>query len=115
MTFRQDTPLFRSDDLDALNVELVNQYDHLLVSLVDSHTPIQEKQNRLWQDLVSYTDDLWDEKRNKQQRKRSWGKARLEVNKQPIGDQCKRVNALLTKTKCAYYSNKIHDTGKNQQ
>ena len=62
-----------------------------------------------------YTDDLRVEKRTKRQRERSWRKSRLEVNRQLYADQCKRVNALLTKTKCAYYSSKIHDTGKNQQ
>jgi len=50
---RQDIPLFRSDDLDALNIEeLVDQYDHLLVSLVDSHAPMVEQQTRLRQDIV---------------------------------------------------------------
>ena len=48
-------------------------------------------------------------------RERSWRTSRLEVNRQLYADQCKRVNALLTKTKCAYYSSKIPDRGKNQQ
>ena len=43
--FRQDIPLFRSDDLDALNVEeLFDQYDHLLLSSVDSHALFEEHQ-----------------------------------------------------------------------
>ena len=114
--FRREIPLFRSNDLDALNVEeLVDQYDKLLVSLVDSHAPMLEKQIRLRQDTVWYTDDLRVEKRKKRQRERSWRKSRLEVNRQLYADQCKRVNALLTETKCAYYSSKIRDTGKNQQ
>ena len=114
--FRRDIPLFSSNDLDALNVEeLVDQYDKLLVSLVDSHAPMLEKQIRLRQDTVWYTDDLRVEKRTKRQRERSWRKSRLEVNRQLYADQCKRVNALLTETKCAYYSSKIRDTGKNQQ
>ena len=54
--FRRDIPLFRSNDLDALNVdELV---DNLLVNLVDSHALMLEKQIRLQQDTVWYTDDL---------------------------------------------------------
>ena len=114
--FRRDNPLFRSNDLDALNVdELVDQYDNLLVNLVDSHAPMLERQIRLRKDTVWYTDDLRVEKRKKRQRERSWRKSRLEVNRQLYADQCKRVNALLTKTKCAYYSSKISDTGKNQQ
>ena len=49
--FRRDIPLFRSNGLDALNVDkLVDQYDNLLVSLVDSH--MLEKQVRLRQDTV---------------------------------------------------------------
>ena len=43
VSFRQDIPLFHSDALDALNVdELVDQCDHLLVSLGDSHAPMHE-------------------------------------------------------------------------
>ena len=113
---RRDIPLFRSNDLDALNVdELVDQYDNVLVSLMDSHAPMLEKQIRLRQDTVWYTHDLRVENRTKRQRERSWRKSRLEVNRQLYADLCKRVNALLTKTKCAYYSSKIRDTGKNQQ
>ena len=93
----------------------MDQYDNLLVSLVDSHAPMLEKQIRLRQDTMCYTDDLRFEKRKKRQRERSWRKSRLEVNRQLYADQCKRVNALLTETKCAYYSSKIRDTGKNQQ
>ena len=87
--FRRDIPLFRSNDLDALNV------DNLLVNLVDSHAPMLEKQIRLRQDTVWYTDNLRVEKRKKRQRERSWIKSRLEVNRQLYADQCKRVNALL--------------------
>ena len=74
-----------------------------------------ENQIRLRQDTVWYTDDMRVEKRKKPQRERSWRKSRLEVNRLLYTDQCNRVNALLTKTKCAYYSSKIRDTGKNQQ
>ena len=81
--FRRHIPLFSSNDLDALNVEeLVDQYDNLLVSLVDTHAPMLEKQIRLRQDTVWYTDDLQVEKRTKRQRERSWRKSRLEVNRQ---------------------------------
>ena len=62
--FRRDIPLFHSNDLDALNVdELVDQYDNLLVTSVDSQAPMLEKQIRLRQDTVCYTDDLRVEKR----------------------------------------------------
>ena len=81
--FRRDIPLFGSNDLDALNVEeLVDQYGKLLVSLVDSHATMLEKQIRLRQDTVWYTYDLRVEKRTKRQRERSWRKSRLEVNRQ---------------------------------
>ena len=115
--FRRDIPLISSNDLDALNMEeLVDQNDKLLVSLVDSHVPTLEKQIRLRQDTVRFLkDDLRVEKRKKRQRERSWRKSRLEVNRQLYADQCKRVNALLTKTKCACYSSKFRDTGNNQQ
>ena len=51
--FRRDIPLFRFNELNALNVdELVDQYDNLLVNLVDSHAPMLEKQIRLRPDTV---------------------------------------------------------------
>ena len=101
--FRRDIPLFSSNGLGALNVKgLVDQYDKLLVSLVDSHVPMLEKQIRLQQHTFWYTCDLRVEKRTRRQRERSWRKSRLHVSRQLYADQCKRVNGLLTKTKCDY-------------
>ena len=90
VTFRQDIPLFRSDNLGALNVEeLVDQYDYLLVSLDDSHAPMHEKQIRLRQECDIQICGLRNERNGREK----------EVNRQLHADQCKRVNALLTKRK----------------
>ena len=114
-TFRQDIPVFRSEDLESLSIEqLVNMYN-TLTCLVDKHAPVKERSVRLRQDTAWYNEDLRNEKRVKQQKERAWRKSKLEVHRQIYVDQCKRVNNLLTKTKAAYYSHMVSDAGNNQQ
>ena len=116
VTFRQDIPVFRSEDLESLSVEqLVDMYDNTLTCLVDKHAPVKERSVRLRQDKAWYNEDLRNEKRVKRQKEIAWRKSKLEVHRQIYVDQCKRVNNLLTKTKAAYYSHMVSDAGNNQQ
>ena len=117
VTFRQDIPVFRSEDLESLSVEqqlLVDMYDNTLTCLVDKHAPVKERSVRLRQDTAWYNEDLRNEKRVKRQKERAWRKSKLEVHRQIYVDQCERVNNLLTKTKAVYYSHMVSDAGNNQ-
>ena len=66
VTFRQDIPVFRSEDLESLSVEqLVDMYNNTLTCLVDKHAPVKERSVRLRQDTAWYNEDLRNEKRVK--------------------------------------------------
>ena len=85
VTFRQDIPLFCSEDLESLSVDqLVDMYDDTLTCLVDKHAPVKGTSARLRQDAAWYNEDLRNEKRVKRQKERAWRKSKLEVHRQNI-------------------------------
>ena len=112
---RRGIPVFRPEDLESLSVDqLVNHYDATLVTLVETHAPLLEKNVRMRPDTAWYNDDLLDAKRRRR-RERTWRKSKLEVHKQTFREQCKLLNDMLLHAKTTFYSEKIGAIGKDQK
>ena len=86
---------------------LVNQYEHVLSSLLDAHAPMRTQKIVLRPNAPWYDDELRSCKREKRKCERKWLKTGLEVDHQIYTEHCKEYRRKLEKAKCDYHHDQI--------
>ncbi|XP_072033073.1 uncharacterized protein [Amphiura filiformis] len=95
------------DHLDGDPSILVDRYEHVLSSLLDSHAPMRtrtivHRPNAPW-----YDDKLRSYKREKRKCERKWLKSGLEVDHQLYVQHCQEYRKQLEGAKCEYHRAQI--------
>ena len=101
-----DKPESITDHVEDASL-LVNQYEHVLSSLLDAHAPMRTRTIVLRPNASWYDDELRLCKRENRKCERKWLKTGLEVDHQIYTEHCKEYRRKLEKTKCDYHHDQI--------
>lgn len=104
----QTSPLFTTSD--NMNVsELVNQYDKVMSSILDTHATIWSKMVTLHPPAPWYTDAIHQQKLVRRQLEQHWRVSKLLTDRELYVNQCSLVNKLIFNSKMSFYSNAVKD------
>ena len=112
--FRQD--IVNLDLLLSPSVSLTSlcdQYDIVLMSILDSHAPEWSKTIYIEKacSALIYWWHCLHENYIRRKLERRWSQTKLSVDQQLHSDQCLLINNLVFSTKMQYYSNLLDDAG----
>ena len=112
--FRQD--LSQSDLISNPETELtdlVNQYNTCLKSLLDKHAPLTRRSIKAKRNPW-YTSDIHTLRTKKRMQQRRWKKSQLDSDLKHLKQIRDDLKTLISKTKIAYYRNRIQESSHNQ-
>ena len=80
--------------------DLVENYDNILKSLLESHAPVQKKVVTLRASSPWFTDEIDKLKVMKRRLERRWRANKLPVDREKYVKQCLQVNTAMFNSKC---------------
>ena len=103
----RESPLFLNlpDDLDCL----VNRFNCVLRSLLDTHAPLKTKFIVMRPAAPWFSQEIMTQKRVRRRLERRWRRSKHSTDKDRFIDQCNVVSNLISNAKLEYYSGLIED------
>ena len=93
------------DDLDCL----VNRFNGVLRSLLDTHAPLKTKSIVMRPAAPWFSQEIMTQKRVRRRLERRWRRSKHFTDKDRFIDQCNVVSNLISNAKLEYYSGLIED------
>ena len=113
--FREDISSSFTNLPTGVSLEnLVQQYDHLLRSIFDTHAPEIKRTVTLRPNAPWYNSELRAAKQTKRRAERKWMQSGLEVHKQIFREQIKNYKHLLEVAQTSYYRSKLENCDQKQ-
>jgi len=94
---------------------LVEQYDRMLLSIVDKHAPDIQRQITVHSSAPWYTQEVADEKNKRRRLERKWRKSKMQSDRERYVHQCYVVNNIICNLKTTYYREMISQNSGNQK
>ena len=105
--------LYNSPSQDI--TELCDQYDSVLLSIVDKHAPLRTKIITLRPNAPWYSEEIRKQKSTCRKLERRWRRSKLESDYRPYANQCTVIQNTIFKSKMDYYSNLISEAGNDNK
>ena len=115
-SFNED--ILTSPLLDDQAIELnalVDQYDHVLRSLLDLHAPLKRRTVTLSPSAPRYKPEVVVQKNIRRRLDRKWRSTRLLCDREQYVHQCYVVNNLIERLKSTYYTDIINEHSSDQR
>jgi hypothetical protein len=96
-------------------VGLVQQYESVLTSILNTHAPSKERIITLRPSAPWYSSDIRAEKIKRRKLERSWRRSRLTVDRELYVHQCGVVKRLIKNSKNDLFANLITEQQSNQK
>ena len=95
--------------------ELCDQYDSVLLSILDKHAPLRTKIITLRPNAPWYSEEIRKQKSNCRKLERRWRPSKLESDYRPYANQRTVIQNTIFKSKMDYYSNLISEAGNDNK
>ena len=95
--------------------ELCDQYDSVLLSILDKHAPLRTKIITLRPNAPWYSEEIRKQKSTCRKLERRWRRSKLESDYRPYANQRTVIQNTIFKSKMAYYSNLISEAGNDNK
>ena len=103
------TPLISSPSSDV--TELVDQYNHSLSKVLDTHAPVTRKEVLIRPHSPWYNEELAEARKKRRQAERRYMKSKLQGDLDLAHQERTRYNNMCKSAKAEYYHEKIDDCG----
>ena len=107
---RLHIPLSGATDVD----NLVDQYNNVLLKLIENHAPVVTRSVTVRSNSPWYTTELRLLKQEKRRCERKYLSSRLVIHWQIYREKCRAYGSALNAAKFDYYRNRISDADQNQ-
>ena len=94
---------------------LCDQYDSVLLSILDRHAPLHTKIITLRPNAPWYSEEIRKQKSTCRKLERRWRRSKLESDYRPYANQRTVIQNTIFKSKMDYYSNLISEAGNDRK
>nr|XP_058940209.1 uncharacterized protein LOC131768500 [Pocillopora verrucosa] len=95
--------------------ELCDQYDSVLLSILDKHAPLRTRIINLRPNAPWYSEEIRKQKTTCRKFERRWRRSKLESDYRPYANQRTILQNTIFKSKMDYYSNRISEAGNDNK